>query len=146
MRRSDVGARAGIIGIIVIPTLSGCATAVVSQAQVSSSALIRDTTAYAVASCFSALPDAFLRDQGYRWAGGIIERGSGPMEAWTPIAEAVKAELKRGGIGQGKPEGPDAPNVALPVMTCGEIADAPGVAAAIATVREALAGAYRAAR
>lgn len=73
----------------------------------------------------------------------MVERGAGSLEDWAPVADAVRAELKRSGVKQGRPEKPSDPAVPLPVMTCGEIADTPAVRAATTRARAALAGAYR---
>jgi hypothetical protein len=109
-------------------------------------ALARDVAAYATASCFAALDDPFLRDQGQLWAGGVVQRGEGPIEALIPLADAVRAELERSGVGQGKPDGSHAPSKPMPVMTCGEIVHAPAVAAGMARAETALRSAYRARR
>ncbi len=122
------------------PLLGGCATAPLAERDV----VARDVAAYAMASCFAMQDQPYLRDQGERWASGVIQRGEGPIEAWTPIAQAVRAELARSGIGQGKPERPTEPSIPLPVLTCGEIGDAPAVRAAMVRARAALAADYRA--
>ena len=104
----------------------------------------RDLTRYAMATCLAAQDQPYLKDQGRRWAGGLIERGHGPIEAWTPVTEAVAAELARSGMGVSKPDGPFNPSVPMPLMTCGHIADAPTVRAAIDTATKALAADYAA--
>lgn len=106
------------------------------------SALDRDLAAYAAASCFAALPQPFLKEQGERWAGAVIQRGHGSPEQWIPVADAVAAGVKRAGIAQGQGDGPQAPPVPLPVMTCGEITQAATVRAAIATAHRALTADY----
>jgi hypothetical protein len=124
--------------------LGACAAAPLPVPAAKDDALARDTAAYAVASCLTMVGNPYLREQGELWAGGVIQRGAGPIEAWTPIADAVKAELARSGVGQAKPERPSDPGRPMPVMTCGEIGHAPGVAAAVAKARAALAADYRA--
>lgn len=102
----------------------------------------RDLVAYASASCFAMQTEPLLKQQGERWAGGVMQRAHGPVEAWTPVADAVRAELKRGGVGLAKPERVDAPPVTLPLMTCGEIADTPAVRRAIDIAVKAMSGYY----
>jgi hypothetical protein len=103
------------------------------------SALERDVAAYAMASCFAALPQPIFQQQGERWAGAVIQRGHGAIEQWTALAEAVAGELKRTGIAQGQGEGPQAATVPLPVMTCGEITTTPAVRAAMRSAEKGLA-------
>ncbi len=97
---------------------------------------------YAAASCFAALPQLFLKQEGEPWAGAVIQRGRGGPEQWIPVVDAVAAELKRAGIVQGQGDGPQSPTMPLPVMTCGEITRAATVRAAIATAHRALAADY----
>ena len=104
----------------------------------------RDLTRYAMAACLAAQDQPYLKDQGQRWASGLIELGHGPVEAWLPVAQAVTAELARTGVGMSKPDGPLHPSVPTPLMTCGHIADAPLERAAIDTAARALAADYAA--
>lgn len=131
-------------GLLLIALLTACAGAPPSRAGEAPGEAAQDAAAYAVASCFAAQPQPFLQDQGNRWAGAIIQRGAGPLETWIGIAEAVKAELASSGIKQGQGDGPSAATIALPVMTCGEIAAAPAVRTALARAIASLEPAYRA--
>lgn len=97
---------------------------------------------YATASCFAFQQNAYLKDQGERWAGAIMQNARGPIEKWTPVADAVKAELARSGVAQGQGEGPQSPTVPLPVMTCGQIAAKPTVKRSIEAAATALEGDY----
>lgn len=72
-----------------------------------------------------------------------MQRAHGPAEKWTPVADAVKAELARSGIAQGRGEGPQSPAISLPVMTCGQIANLAAVRRSIETASKALAQDYR---
>lgn len=126
--------------------LTACAGTGSASAPAGASALDRDLAAYASASCLTLQDNAYLRDQGQRWASAVIQRGGGAIEPWTAVADAVAAELRRSGVAEGQPETPSAPGVPLPVLTCGEIAAAPAVAAAITAARTALAPAYRSRR
>ncbi len=106
------------------------------------SALQRDLVDYAMASCFAAQPDPYLKDQGQRWAGAVMQRAHGPVELWTPVADAVARELGRTGIGGAQPDRPGLPGIPLPVMTCGEITETPSVRMAIETAARALRADY----
>lgn len=122
--------------------LAGSCAVTAGAAPAPSPSLLRDLDAYAAASCLAALDHPFLKDQGERWAGAVVQRSAGPIAAWRPVADAVRLELKRAGIAQAQGAGPRAPALALPVMTCGEIADAPPVRRAIARAAATLTGAY----
>ncbi|WP_230632325.1 hypothetical protein [Sphingomonas sp. Leaf37] len=129
--------------ILAVLPLAPCSAAAAVPPSTVPSALDRDLAAYAVASCFAAMPQPHLKEQGERWAGAVIQRGHGSPEQWSPVADAVAAELKRAGIAQGQGDGPQAPTVPLPVMTCGEITHAATVRAAIAIARRALTVDYK---
>lgn len=98
---------------------------------------------YATASCFAFQQNDYLKDQGERWAGAIMQNARGPVEEWTPVADAVKAELARSGVAQGQGEGPQSPTVPLPVMTCGKIVATPAVSRSIDASAKALADDYQ---
>lgn len=102
-----------------------------------------DLVQYAMASCFAFQQNEYLEDQGERWAGAVMQNARGPVEKWTPVADAVKAELTRSGVAQGQGEGPQSQTVPLPVMTCGRIADAPSVRKVIDEAGKALMDDYR---
>jgi len=118
------------------------ALAAVAAAPSPPTPLQRDLAGYATASCFAALPQPLLRKQGERWAGAVIQRGHGAIEAWASLARAVTKELKRTGLDQGLGDGPDSAPTPLPVMTCGEITARPAVRAAMAQAAKALAKDY----
>lgn len=131
----------------LLATISLAAAAVAGAPDPSSHATARaerDLTRYAMAACLAAQNEPMLQDQGWRWAAGLVEGGHGPIEAWTPVAEAAAIELARSGVGMGKPDGPSSPSIPMPLMTCGQIADAPSVRAAIDTAARALAPDYAA--
>ncbi|WP_106515620.1 hypothetical protein [Allosphingosinicella deserti] len=104
----------------------------------------RDLVDYAMASCFAAQQNAYLKDQGRRWAGAVMQRAHGPVEQWTVVADAVEAELARSGIGKSKPDGPHGASVPMPLMACVHIPDATDVRAAIAIAARALSADYAA--
>ncbi len=106
--------------------------------------LHRDLADYATATCFAAQQNAYLKDQGQRWVGAVMQRAHGPVEQWTSIADAVTAELKASGIAVGQGEGPQSATIPLPVMTCGQIAATATVRAAIDRAASALAADYAA--
>lgn len=124
--------------------ISGCASAPVGGVAAAADQMGLDMAAYAEASCLAAQKQTYLRDQGERWAGAVIQRGAGPIETWKAIGDAVDKELARSGIAQGQGDGPAAPTVPLPIMTCGEIANMPSVRAEIARAATVLSPAYRA--
>lgn len=102
-----------------------------------------DLVQYATASCFAFQQNDYLKNQGERWASAILQNAHGPVEKWTPVADAVKNALARSGVAQGQGEGPQAPTVPLPVMTCGQIATTPAVSFSIDTAAKALSKDYR---
>lgn len=124
--------------IMVVALLVGCS----GQPQPAKPAARDDLVQYATASCFAFQQNPYLKDQGERWAGAVVQNARGPVEKWTPVANAVKAELARSGVAQGQGEGPQAPTVPLPVMTCGRIATTSAVGSAIDGAAQALAEDY----
>jgi hypothetical protein len=141
--RQDIARR--IVGgmmrvtLMAFVLLAGCSDRPAPTKTETVSALRDDLVAYAMASCFTYQNNAYLKEQGWRWAGAIMQNAHGPVEKWAPVAAAVKAELARSGIAQGQGEGPRAPTLPLPVMTCGEIAAAPPVRQAVEVAMKALA-------
>lgn len=93
---------------------------------------VRDVSSYAVASCYSLMPEYEV--QARIWAGAIIERGHGPLEPWKTLSAEVARSISETGVGRAKPEGPGMPSPSTPLMTCGEIGGVPSVAAAIRRV------------
>lgn len=122
--------------------LAGCSASMAMPVPGRALRAERDLVAYASASCFAMQAEPLLKQQGELWAGGVMQRAHGPVEVWTPVVDAVRAELKRSGVGVAKPERVDAPPVTLPLMTCGEIADTPAVRRAIDIAMKAVASQY----
>jgi hypothetical protein len=133
------------MAITILFVLAGCSGDAAPVGAMAPSTVHDDLVAYATASCFAVQPNDYLKDQGQRWAGAIMQGARGAVEKWEPVAAAVKAELASSGVAQGQGEGPMAPTVALPVMTCGTIATTSSVRRSIAVAERALAGDYRAA-
>jgi hypothetical protein len=131
--------RAGWASLVLLTSCGGHAAPVGVDGP---SPLHDDLVGYAMASCLAIQPNDYLKDQGQRWAGAIMQDAHGPVEAWAPVATAVKAELGRSGIARGQGDGPTAAAVPLPVMTCGRIATTPAVRQAIAVAAKALARDY----
>ena len=129
--------------LIFLVLLGGCGEQPMPAKAETPAVLHEDVVAYAMASCFAYQQNASLKDPGERWAGAIMQRAHGPAEKWTPVADAVKAELARSGIAQGQGEGPQSPAISLPVMTCGQIANLAAVRRSIETASKALAQDYR---
>ncbi len=130
------------IGWAALLLLTGCDGHAAPASTDAASPLQDDLVSYATASCFAIQPDKFLKEQGQQWAEAIMQGAHGPVEAWAPVAMAVKAEIARSGIAQGQGEGPAALPVPLPVMTCGRIATTPAVRRAIAAAAATLAHEY----
>jgi hypothetical protein len=131
MQREQVRIAAGLMVAAVI-----CAAASVTQAR-ARTAVQRDVEGYAVASCLVAQDQPYLKDQGDGWASAIIQRSKGGLDAFTAVAAAVKAELAKGYPAVIHSESEPMKDKLAPVMTCGEIIDAPPVRAAIdKTVRK----------
>lgn len=128
--------------MMALSLLAACGGHAPSTGAGAPSPLQDDLVAYATASCFTMQQNDYLKDQGQRWAGAIMQGAHGPVEKWVPVATAVKAELARSGVAEGQGEGPMAPAVTLPVMTCGRIATTPGVRQAIEAAATALANDY----
>ncbi len=126
--------------IVVLAVLAGCDGR--SAPRETTSAVREELAHYATASCFAFQRDAYLKDQGQRWAGAIVQNASGAIEPWAPVADAVKRELARSGVAQGQDDGPRSPTIPLPVMTCGRIAAAPAVRRAIDAAATALSQTY----
>ncbi len=128
------------IGLAILLTAcGGRAAAPISDAP---AALHDDLVAYATASCLILQDNSYLQDQGQRWAGAIMQNAHGGVEKWAPVAAAVKAQFATSGVAQGQGEGPQAPTVPLPVMTCGRIASTPVVRKAIDGAAKSLAADY----
>ncbi len=131
--------------IRIVPVLSlalAACNSTATAAKPDTVQLHRDLADYATATCFAAQQNAYLKDQGERWAGAVMQRAHGPVEQWTAVADAVAAELKARGIAAGQGEGPQSATIPLPVMTCGQIAATATVRAAIERAASALAADY----
>lgn len=124
--------------------LAACTQQPARAAPQEPSALQRDLADYATASCFAAQQHPYLKDQGQRWAGAVMQRAHGSPDLWAPVAAAVAAELGRTGIAQAQGDGSQAAPIPLPVMTCSAIAAAAPVRTAIDTAARALAADYAA--
>lgn len=124
--------------VMFVAVLAGCS----GQPQPAKPAARDDLVQYATASCFAFQQNPYLKDQGERWAGAVVQNARGPVEKWTPVVNAVKAELARSGVAQGQAEGPQALTVPLPVITCGRIATTSAVGIAIDRAAKALAEDY----
>jgi len=108
------------------------------------SALDRDLDDYAISTCLLETDNTALKEQGGRWAGAIVQRSHGPIEAFSLIADAVRAEIKEKGFAQGHDDGPIASGaIAMPMLTCGEMTDQPKVAHAMSKAKAALRRHYR---
>lgn len=129
--------------IVFLTLLAGCSGQPQPVKAETNPAAHDDLVQYATASCFAFQQNEYLKDQGERWAGAIMQNARGPVEKWTPVADAVKAELARSGVAQGQSEGPQSPTVPLPVMTCGMIATTTAVSRSIDAAAKALAEDYR---
>lgn len=130
--------------VLVLTLATGCAASSHPVARHTVPDLRSALVEYATASCLAFQPNEYLKDQGERWAGAIMQNARGPAGKWTPVADAVRAELSRSGVAQGQGAGPQAPTVPLPVMTCGRIAAAPAVHRSIDIATHALVAAYAA--
>lgn len=102
----------------------------------------RDLRSYAAAACLTRQDEPLLKAQGDAWGAAVVQRAHGSQQAFVAVAAAVEAELRRhpAAVGRDDATGGD---LRLPVMTCGEIADTPGVRLAIARAAARLASAYR---
>lgn len=129
--------------IVFLALLAGCSGQSKPVKVETKPAARDDLVEYATASCFAFQQNEYLKDQGERWAGAVMQNARGPVEKWTPVADAVKAELTRSGVAQGQGEGPQSPTVPLPVMTCGRIAATPAVSRSIDAAAKAMADDYR---
>lgn len=111
------------------------------------SALRRDAEGYAVAACLREQDDAYLREQGERWAGIIVRgRARGELEPWAELAAAVRAATRPADAYRLAPDRPGDPARTAPVAYCAEIVDAPPVRAAVKRAMRRLRPAYRAGR
>jgi hypothetical protein len=122
-----------IIAILIVPAAEASAQAKTR------SALDRDLDGYAVSTCLMETDNAALKDQGARWAGAIVQRSHGPIEAFSRVADAVRVEIKENGFAQGHDDGPVATGaISMPMLTCGEVTDQPKVAHAMSKAKAAL--------
>ncbi len=131
------------MAIMLSALLAGCSGQSQTVKAETKPAARDDLVQYATASCLAFQQNGYLKDQGERWAGAVMQNARGPVEKWTPVADAVKAELARTGVAQGQGEGPQSPTVPLPVMTCGQIATKPTVSRSIDAAANALIDDYR---
>jgi hypothetical protein len=106
-------------------------------------AVLRDVEGYAIAACLVQQAQPYLKDQGYVWAGAIVQRGKAPIEALTPVEDAVKRELDKGDMAIVHADANPPEDKAAPVLYCGEIIDKPAVRAAIQKTVAKLARRYR---
>jgi hypothetical protein len=130
------------MAIMIFALLAGCSGQSQPVKAKTKPAARDDLVQYATASCLAFQQNEYLKDQGERWAGAVMQNAHGPIEKWTPVADAVKAELARSGVAQGRGEGPQSPTVPLPVMTCGRIAATPTVSRSIDAAANALVDDY----
>ena len=128
--------------MMLLALVAGCSGGALPAKADKKPAARDDLVEYATASCFAFQQNGYLKDQGERWAGAVLQHAPGPVAKWTLVADAVKAELARAGVGQGQGEGPQAPTVPMPVMTCWRIATMPSVSRSIDAAVRALAGDY----
>jgi hypothetical protein len=127
-----------IIAILIVPAAEASAQAKTR------SALDRDLDGYAISTCLLETDNTALKEQGGRWAGAIVQRSHGPIEAFSLVADAVRAEIKEKGFAQGHDDGPIASGaIAMPMLTCGEMTDQPKVAHAMSKAKAALRRHYR---
>jgi len=126
--------------IAIFVAMIGSATVAIAAPR---SAVQRDVESYAMASCFTALDDPFLKRQGDLWAGGIVQRGKGSIETFRRVADAVRREMATAKVpiahGDGGPQG----DVPVPLLYCVEMIDAARVRAAIDRAITQLTPAYR---
>lgn len=106
-------------------------------------AVTRDVEGYAIASCLVAQPSPYLKDQGDGWASGIVQRGAGPIEAFTGLAKVVQDEAGKGDMPQSRDETAPMELKPLPIQYCAEIIDTPRVRQAIGDAVKQLTPAYR---
>ncbi len=130
--------------VLVLTLVTGCAASPHPVARRTVPDLRGALVEYAAASCLAFQPNEYLKDQGERWAGAIMQNARGPAGKWTSVANAVRAELSRSGVAQGQGSAPQAPIIPLPVMTCGRITDTPSVCRSIDIAAHALATDYAA--
>ena len=92
---------------------------------------------YAVASCFAQLNDPFLKDQGDRWAGAIVQySGRYDFDILLPVAQAVKKEVAKQEMIIVTDDNHPKLGKELPLFYCYDIVLKPAVRAAINTAYE----------
>ena len=113
-------------------------------------ALQRDVEGYVIAACLSDQEQPYLKEQGEGWALVIVERGKADLDTLAGLAKAVKEELAKGHVpiirNGDRPvihnDHESGPDMAAPVLYCGEIIDAPEVRKAIIKAMKKLFPAY----
>ncbi|MFJ7440140.1 hypothetical protein ACIQW5_21025 [Methylorubrum thiocyanatum] len=107
-------------------------------------ALRADVEGYAMAACLTRQDVPFLREQGYLWGDVVLQRGHGPVEDWTTLAEAVGAAAARRAMPMARGDGAvHDPLKPMPLLFCHELVRSPAVRAAKARAMRRLAPAYR---
>jgi hypothetical protein len=117
--------------LLVLPLVTSSVFVAASPPPTGRTALQRDLESYAIAACLTQQDQAYLKDQGYGWAGVIIQGRNRDPARFTAIDRAVKAELAKGGLPIIRDESAPMKDKTLPIMYCGEIIDTTGVRAAI---------------
>ncbi|MDU7519933.1 MAG: hypothetical protein E7K72_00835 [Roseomonas mucosa] len=85
-----------------------------------------------MAACLTRQMPETLRDEGFLWSRGVMDRG-GSFETWRALGDIVVAEAVRRPVPQGRGDGPVAdPLVPMPVLHCHQVVRTPAVRAAIA--------------
>lgn len=106
--------------------------------------LERDVEGYAIASCFFYQDNELLKRQGDAWASSIVQRSSGGVEGFIPIAERIKLVMIDFPMTVARVEGDArATSVAIPLLYCYEIIDLPSVREIIQESMKALRDSYR---
>lgn len=118
-----------VILLLLCLTAAGCATR--SPHGTERPDVLRDAQGYAIASCLTHQPQAFLKDQGDAWASAIVQRMKGDVEALSGIAEQVARETASGEMAVIRSELSPTTDKPLPLLYCGEIIDKPAVRQAI---------------
>jgi hypothetical protein len=106
----------------------------------------RDVEGYAIATCLSEQPVAYLKDQGDAWASVVVQRSPANIQLFQPVQDAVEAELKKGHAAAIYDEKDPHRSKPVPVLYCAEIIDEPLVREAIDKAIKKLERVYRPAK
>lgn len=115
-----------------LPIIIVLATLKISYAQEepSNEEMLHEIKGYAIASCLTKQKEAFLKDQGYRWAEAIIQSSSRyDFEVLLAISDAVKKEISKNNMFTIRDETTPYIPKALPIYYCYGIASKPSVQA-----------------